>query len=282
MPDIWVLAAIACKFALYLGVLGAAGTVINALVFRLERFRRMTFGFALLGLVATLLTFSLRGAALTGEASGMIDLEMLALLWGTPVGTAFVYRIAGLCLLMFALLWHRTGLWIALVSGVVALYSFDLVGHVADREVALMDIALTLHLIAIAFWIGILTPLLQLLSSTQTHEKAADLGHRFGVIASLFVPLLILAGGYIAFQLLGSFSALVGTGYGQTMMAKIALVAALLGLGAANKVRFVPKLRAGDQRAAKYLSQAIRFEWMLILGVLLATAVLTSNAAVPT
>lgn len=46
MPDVWELAAIITKFALYLGILTAAGTVIAALMFRLDRYRgpTVTFG----------------------------------------------------------------------------------------------------------------------------------------------------------------------------------------------------------------------------------------------
>ena len=39
MPDIWILAALITKFALYLGVLTSAGTVLAALVFRLKNYR---------------------------------------------------------------------------------------------------------------------------------------------------------------------------------------------------------------------------------------------------
>ena len=56
--------------------------------------------FASLGLLATIFAFSLRGANLTGDASGMIDPEMLSLLWATPVGTAFMRFVLGLSLLI--------------------------------------------------------------------------------------------------------------------------------------------------------------------------------------
>ena len=56
--------------------------------------------FASLGLLATIFAFLLRGANLTGDASGMIDPEMLSLLWATPVGTAFMARVLGLSLLI--------------------------------------------------------------------------------------------------------------------------------------------------------------------------------------
>lgn len=281
MPDILGLAAIAAKLALYLGVLAATGTVIAALTFRLERYRDLAVGFASLGTFAALVVFSLRGASLTGDASGMFDMEMLALLWGTPVGTALAYRLIGLGLLLTGLFLRRAGLWVALFGGILALWSFDHVGHIPDRESALLDIALTLHLIAVAFWIGILTPLKRLTSQVETHGMAADVGHRFGIIASVTVPALIILGGYMGYQLVGSLPALIGTGYGQALIIKVLLVGSLLGLAAVNKLRFIPALRSGNAAAAKHLSKSISIEWLVILIVFGVTAVLTTNLTLP-
>lgn len=282
MLDVWSFAAVITKCALYLGVFTAAGTVFAAMALGFEKNRNVAISFAILGGVATVLSFSLSGANLTGDASGMIDPEMLSLLWTTPVGAAFAYRLAGLVLLIFGLFLGRNGLWLSALGGVVALWSFDHVGHVPDRGTGLLDIALTLHLIAIAFWVGILTPLKRLASEPATFAAAADVGHRFGVIASVTVPALIIAGGYMAFTLLGSFGALIGTGYGQTLLLKVVLVSGLLGLAAANKLRFIPRLRAGDPIAATQLVRSISFEWMVILAVFAVTAVLTSSLELPT
>lgn len=282
MPDVWGLAAIVTKLALYLGVLTAAGTVMAALTFRLDRTRGLAAAFAVLGLGATILAFSLRGANLTGDVSGMTDPEMLGLLWNTPVGTVLILRLAGLSLLIVGLFMGRIGPWVSVIGGTMAIWSFDHVGHVSGRDVTLLDVALTLHLMAVALWIGVLTPLKRLASSSNTYAVAADVGHRFGVIASITVPVLIIVGGYMGYQLVGSLPALIGTGYGQTLIIKVLLVGGLLGLAAANKLRFIPALRSGDPVAAKHLSTSISVEWLIILAVLGATAVLTTNLTLPT
>ncbi|MGJ8624755.1 MAG: CopD family protein [Yoonia sp.] len=282
MPDAFGLAAIITKFALYLGVMTAAGTVIATLMFRLDRTRGFAVAFAVLGLMATILAFSLRGANLTGDVSGMTDPEMLGLLWTTPVGTALLLRLAGLGLLIAGLFIGRAGIWVSVLGGIIAIWSFDHVGHVSGRDTTLLDIALTLHLLAVALWIGVLTPLKRLASSSATYASAADVGHRFGVVATVTVPALIIAGGYMGFKLVGSFSALVGTGYGQALIVKVLLVGLLLGLAAANKLRFIPALHAGDPTAASHLSKSISVEWLVILAVLGTTAVLTTNLTLPT
>ena len=282
MPDAFGLAAIVTKFALYLGVMTSAGTVMAMLMFRLERTRGLAMTFAVLGIVAAILAFSLRGANLTGDVSGLTDPEMLKLLWTTPVGTALLLRLVGLGLLIAGLLMGRVGTWVSVLGGVIAIWSFDQVGHVSGLETTLLDLALMLHLLAVALWIGVLTPLKRLASSSSTYASAADVGHRFGVVASATVPVLIIVGGYMGYQLVGSFTALVGTSYGQAMIIKVLLVGLLLGLAAANKLRFIPALRTGDPAVANRLSKSISVEWIVILAVLGMTAVLTTNLTLPT
>ena len=282
MPDIWGLAAIITKFALYLGVLTATGTVLAALMFRLNQFRGIALTFGGIALIATLLGFSLRGANLTGDASGLMDLEMLGLLWSTPVGTAIALRLFGLGVLIVGLFMARGGIVLSALGGVVAVWSFGHIGHISDRGRVVLDVALTLHLITVAIWIGILTPLQRLARETATYAEAAKVGHRFGLVASFTVPALIVAGGYMSYTLVGSIPALIQTGYGQALIIKVLLVAILLGLAAANKLRFMPRLKAGDASAAKHLTKSISIEWVVVVLVLAVTAVLTSNLTLPT
>ena len=282
MPDIWGLAAIITKFALYLGVLTATGTVLAALMFRLNQFRGIALTFGGIALIATLVGFSLRGANLTGDASGLMDLEMLGLLWSTPVGTAIALRLFGLGVLIVGLFMARGGIVLSALGGVVAVWSFGHIGHISDRGSAVLDVALTLHLITVAIWIGILTPLQRLARKTATYAEAAKVGHRFGLVASFTVPALIVAGGYMSYALVGSIAALIQTGYGQALVIKVLLVAVLLGLAAANKLRFMPRLKVGDASAAKHLTKSISIEWVVVVLVLAVTAVLTSNLTLPT
>ena len=281
MPDLFGLAAIATKFALYLGVITATGTVMATLMFKLDRTRRLAAIFAVLGLFATILSFSLRGANLTGDLSGMTDPMMLSLLWTTPVGTALALRLIGLNLLLVGLFLGRIGAWVSVLGGIIALFSFTQIGHISSSESALMEVALILHLLAVALWIGVLTPLYRLASSSTRYASAADVGHQFGLVASVTVPVLIVVGGYIGYQLVGSFTALIETGYGQALIIKILLFSGLLGLAAANKLWFVPALRLGNPVAASHLSKSIYVEWLFILAVLGVTAVLTTNLTLP-
>ena len=281
MPDLFGLAAIATKFALYLGVITATGTVMATLMFKLDRTRGLAAIFAVLGLFATILSFSLRGANLTGDLSGMTDPMMLSLLWTTPVGTVLALRIVGLNLLLVGLFLGRIGQWVSVLGGIIAIFSFTQIGHISGSEAVLMDVALILHLLAVALWIGVLAPLYRLASSSTTYATAANVGHRFGVVASVTVPVLIAVGGYMGYQLVGSFTALIETGYGQALIIKILLVSGLLGLAAVNKLRLIPALRLGDSVAASNLSKSIYVEWLVIVAILGVSAALTTNLTLP-
>ena len=95
------------------------------------------------------------------------------------------------------------------------------------------------------------------------------------------MPVLIAAGIVMAWRLLGNVAALVATGYGLTLLAKISAVACLLAAAAANKLRFVPATRNGDQMAAVGLRRSIAVEWAAVCFVLMATAVLTTVPDLP-
>lgn len=280
MIDIWGAAAIAAKFALYLGVLISAGTVFAALIFGISHLRRTAVSWAAVGLLAALAGFLLSAAALTGDASGMSDWSILSLLWSTPVGTALALRGVGLVLLILGSFFGGTGLWVSAVGACLALWSFATVGHVPDRDAFWITGLLFLHLTAVSIWIGILHPLKRL-CAIETAQAAAELGHRFGRVASVFVPVLLLAGIIMSVQLVGSWSALLGTDYGQVLAVKVLCVAMLLSLAALNKLRIVPHIRAGQSGAVSQLSRAIGFEWAAMIAILLLTAIFTSVLTLP-
>lgn len=287
MPDTWELASIFVQSLLYLGALASIGQILVRIVFHRETsglrdaFVWQVTTLAMLALLSAVVGFALKGAAMIGELSGMTDPTMLGLLWQTPVGTALVLRVAGLITILVAIRIPAVGLNIASAGGVVVLWSFTVVGHVAEAEPFWLNLLLLLHLICAAFWIGVLSPLRILAGNSEDFDLAADLGHRFGRVAAFTVPVLIIAGGVIAWRLLGDFASLIGTAYGLTLLAKFGAIALLLTAAAANKFRFVPAMKRGDRGAAIALQRSITFEWAAVCLVLLATAALTTLPDLP-
>ena len=286
MPDIWGIAAILAKLMLYIGFVGSVGLVIIQAAFAdlvsplREKMQMKAAALAGMALATSVLGFMLSGAALTGGADGMTDPEMLNLLWQTPVGDALVHRVAGAGLIIIGVFTPRVGRWIALAGGLIALWSFAQIGHIPGLQSSGVRLLLLMHLLGAAYWIGVLGPLRALSRRPEHIVNAATLGHRFGQAASVIVPGLMLAGLIMAW-LLGDMRALVATGYGQTLLVKLVLVGAVLTLAAANKLRFVPAMQAGDDNAARHLARSIEIETAVILVVLAATATLTSVLTLP-
>ncbi|MFK8036059.1 MAG: copper resistance D family protein [Hyphomicrobiales bacterium] len=288
MPDFFGFAAIATKMMLYFGVLTSTGLVISALLFAApldaikKDVRKYAIAFGALGYLASIVSFSLRGAALTGDASGMTDSDILGILLETQVGTVFYLRMAGMAAMLIGLLIGGKGYWLSLAGGLVTIWCFAEIGHVPGLEGFWLQLLLAAHLTVAAFWIGVFIPLRKLALNSTQYSQAAELGHGFGRVASIAVPVLLVAGVVLSWKLVGSVQALYSTGYGIALMAKVGVVTALLGLAAANKLRFVPALQNGRPDAGHSLARAIRFEWVCVFGIFLATATFTSILSVPT
>ncbi|MFF9913379.1 copper resistance protein CopC [Streptomyces sp. NPDC013457] len=85
-----------------------------------------------------------------------------------------------------------------------------------------------LHLLAVASWLGGLTALLVALYRAPGIERVAV--ERFSKIAFGSVVVLAATGLYQSWRQVGSWSALTGTSYGRLLLAKIGLVAVLVGI----------------------------------------------------
>lgn len=288
MPDLWGILSVLSKSLLYLGFLTSSGLLMNRLLFSTEviglekRIRLSAIAFAVLGVLMAVLNFALGGAVLLDDVSGLYDVSILGLLWETAPGDALYLRLIGAAVLILGVVISGRASWIGLVGAAIVLFSFTRVGHVAALSTFWVQALLFIHLVVAAFWIGILTPLRKLARDPATLSNAARLGHRFGQIASLAVPTLIIAGLIMTWFLVGSMEALLFTPYGQFLVIKVAVVGALLVLALLNKTRFVPSLQQGNISSGQALARSIQFEWVCIWLILLATGIFTSVLTLPT
>ena len=282
MSELGSFTEIFAKFALYLGFLVCAGTVFVQAVFRLKGHDQLALRFAALALVACLAGLALNVFTLTGSVSGIFDLTILGLLFSTPVGTVLKIRLAAIVGLIVFLALQPRNHWPPAILASLGLWTFTINGHIAQSGDILLRLFLFIHLILAAFWIGILRPLRVMLNDKGQLSLAANVADRFGRIALVFVPILLAMGTLMSLRLVGSFSALWGTSYGNILVIKIGLVAGILGLAAMNKTRLSPALTGKDPNAARWLSLSIKWEWRVFLLVLLVSAAMTTGPAVPT
>jgi putative copper export protein len=143
--------------------------------------------------------------------------------------------------------------------------------HAARWALAPLLIA---HVFIVAFWFGALAPL-YLASQRESPQTAARLVSAFSVLAIWLVPIIFVAGLALALMLVPRLGVLLEP-YGELLMAKVIGFAALMLLAAANKWRFGPAMERGESRAVRSFRRAVVIEGFLIIGVLAATATMTS------
>jgi putative copper resistance protein D len=197
------------------------------------------------------------GAPAAGTSTGMD--AILPLLADTQFGHAWLLRASFLFLLIGLILWVRrfpsrcgTPSYIAAFAlSVFVLVGAALSSHASAAEGTTLALHLSadmLHLLACGFWLGGLWPLAAVLAAcrrsgdTAALAVAASVTRDFSRLALASAAILIATGIYNAWYLIGDFPSLIGTAYGQLLLAKIALLALMLGLGATNLFVLKPKI----------------------------------------
>ena len=295
MMEIWDILRPLTKFCLYLAMFIAAGGLIFEILFR-RRVPEATTQYvshligiaAWAGLVLVGARLSVAAGTLGGDLASMGDPVLLGLVMKSPLGMSSV--LAGIGFAMITVMGRvkaRGEQAARVVAAATVLLSLTVVGH-ATTLGAITGVLLTLHLGGVAFWLGALLPLRQMCASADEGagdgESAfvlADVADRFGWIAQRVVAVLILAGVAYAAILTGSVVALLTSVYGLVLLAKIGLVAGLLGLAARNRIRIVPALQAGDLSAVRQLRTSIDREIILALAILVMSSLLTTSLNLP-
>jgi copper transport protein len=192
----------------------------------------------------------------TADASGL----SLPGLMASNVGRVFALRaVLGAGALVLALLAlvarnpSRTGTAVAvLLLLLAALGSADL-SHSSKGGLPAVAVD-AMHLLAGVTWVGALALLAALLWTDP--DPALDgaavrrVGLRFGTLAMTCVIVLFLAGVLASAEVLGASAllhptALLGSGYGRFLLAKVALAVAMVGLAAVNRFVFLAAPRPG-------------------------------------
>jgi copper transport protein len=163
---------------------------------------------------------------------------------------------------------------LAVVGTLIAVLGLACSGHAATAPPEnLSALAVTIHGVAAAYWIGALAPLRRVLAREALID-ASRVTVLFSKGAAIAIAALVIAGLALAVLQLGGFSALWETAYGRLFIAKLVLVAVLLALAAWNKWRLTPALSVGNVRAAGRLRHSISLELALAIAIIGLTAAL--------
>ncbi|MFK8033662.1 MAG: copper resistance D family protein [Hyphomicrobiales bacterium] len=284
----WDYAAILVKLAVYACSFLAMGSVLFILANPKlggaikAKLRKIVLACVTFGFFASALQFGIQSGRLLDDGFiGMIDPEMIGLVRSAPLGNAIMLRVVGLLLLLLSVLRTPTPPIIAIIGACTVAISFSMVGHGTQEPRWLMGSLVSIHMLAASFWIGALWPLYSAASGAISLKDSGLLAHRFGRQAAWVVGLLILAGLLLTYNLVGSITLMWSSQYGNTLLLKLGLVTALLGLAAGNKLKLVPAMLANKQIAAARLKKSIKWEGVIIILILSVTVILTTVTALP-
>ena len=281
-PDLWDAVAVLNRWVLYTSMLMASGSALCLLLLKppsiaADATARLGRLAAIVSAPAYVLAIGFGGAAMLGSGLGAIlTTQAWSLGFDTSVGSSAILGFPGMLLLIYALTVRRSAA-IPLAVG-LAIASFLVTGHAATAAPVWLTAPIVgIHLLCAAFWFGAFAPLYVAVRKLPAVE-AAVLITRFSAQAVYAVGAIVVSGCIIAAVQVEGVSALATTDYGLRLLAKLALVAAIIGLAAYNKWVLTPKLRRGERASAASIRRLIVVEILLYLLILGAAVSLTMTA----
>ncbi|HZP87895.1 MAG TPA: CopD family protein [Burkholderiales bacterium] len=261
---------------------------------RLPRFQRwlrsLLLGSAVVALVSWLAWLVFVVDDITGSSGAAIDPHaVMRMLSATAFGHVWLLR-AALYVLVLAMLASTRAmiargriylLAAAIVAG-VAIASLAGSGHAAAQTDWAKPIAIgsdALHLLGAGAWLGALLPFAFALFATTSPAAAERVARRFSAMGIAAVVVIIASGILDSTYLVASWPGLLGTPYGHWLLVKLALLACMLMLAAANR-RGTPSLGLGNGAAAqanRRIARNASIEAAFGAGVLAIVAVLGAS-----
>jgi len=268
------------------------------------RMRRLMTGGVAVAAAGSLGALVVQGPYVAGRSlGGLVDAGLLGETFGSTYGRPLLLRVLAVALSVPVLgLWPRLkegedagpGAVAAAGNALLLAASFALTGHAAEASPRVLgELADGVHLLAAGTWLGGLAVLLAAyLPSLRAAraggaENAGDGGagpvlQRWSAVAMTCVALLLATGSYQAWRETRSLDALTGTTYGRLLVAKLCLVAVLLGAAAVARA-LLARRRAGSAGTTGAtgsvggLRRAVGVEALVGIAVLAVTSVLVAT-----
>ncbi|MGZ5327986.1 MAG: copper resistance CopC/CopD family protein [Actinomycetota bacterium] len=145
-------------------------------------------------------------------------------------------------------------------------------GHAGGRP--LQVVLQWIHFMVVAVWVGGFTLLLLLLRARRRSSPPVAEAHAYSSLAGYALVVVVVSGVGRAIDELDGWSGItkaLDTPYGTTLVIKVAIVIALIGLGTLNRFRAIPHLYEGSP----LLGRLVGVEVVTALAIFGATATLT-------
>ena len=222
--------------------------------------------------------------------------DLSAALWQTQFGQLWIWR-AGMGVFLGVALCVISRMSVAgqpipsrsykfiLVTGIVLLVTLAWAGHAASgiHYYTLHLVADMLHLLIGAIWPLGLIPMggflwyLHKENQPALSDREIKSVHRFSKISLIAVVVLVTTGIINGWLMIGSWTALATTTYGQLLLVKVAVVALMIGLGGFNRFYILPRIQA-EPTSLRNLRRTIFAESSLAAVVLLLVGTMGMTA----
>ncbi|MGW3116972.1 copper resistance CopC/CopD family protein [Streptomyces sp. NPDC001107] len=172
----------------------------------------------------------------------------------------------------------------ALAVGLGLLRTTSMTGHNSEgTHPGWGAVADLVHLLGVSLWLGGLTVLLLGVLPRRRPDELSAVVTGYSTLAGVSVAAIVAAGAVLTWQVVGSFDALFHTGYGQLLLVKLAVLAAVLLIAQRSRgwVRTrldIAVLLRGDRATVRPFVHSVAAETGLVLVVLAATSLLVTSA----
>jgi putative copper resistance protein D len=225
--------------------------------------------------VATLISAWVR----TADRSGKDVLDVSAADFGevlTSGASEMVALVTGLLIVLWAVLDLLTAVEVpVLVVGAltaIGVLATAIAGHAGNN--ALGPFLVGAHALAAAWWCGLLAAMVLSVRGRSGWARSLPV---FSQRAPWAVGVIAVTGVVAALTEINGLSALVTTGYGRILLAKVVMLAALVGVAAWHRRRWVPAVERHRQTETASIRNAV-VELMLMAVVLGLAAGLSATA----
>lgn len=212
---------------------------------------------------------AMSGASSVAETAAAVPIVLLQTVFGHALSLRLL--LLGTALLVLGSGRHVTRVAVAAWLAGIACTMQAGMGHPAAAESVSLPAAVMAHVVAAGAWLGGLMPL-WLTIRRLPHDAACVAARRFSFLGIAAVSVLAATAVLQGSDLIGGIPGLLDTAYGRLALAKTMLFALLIGLAAANRRVFTPRL-ARSATAGQDLERSIVAETGVgVLVVLAASA----------
>lgn len=187
-----------------------------------------------------------------------------------------IMLVAALVAAIVARMSGKYTFWYLAVLALIVLGASVMTDHAASRIEGRVPLVIltALHEGATGFWIGGLPFLLVGLYISRDRATQWYLTRRFSQLALASVIILVFSGVCMSVSYVGSIHALIGTSYGLMLLAKIAMLGAMLALGGIN---FLMLRRHGPEQVIPRLRRLVEAEIGIGITIVLSAASMTAQ-----